>query len=447
MSKHFTNDPQVGESGGGLLATAENIAAAESLKAGAVDGLAPGYPQSVRKTIALVLVAAVGMYIMMLTLSTALSLRIAAIAPDTKETSLSLAVSIAALLQLIAIPIGGALSDRTTSRLGRRRPWIIRLLIPALLTMAIIGAFTSMPLIVVSYVVGITCAQLAFSTYAVIPVEGIPDKMRARVMGLMGMFGALAFSGGSFLAAALQGVPVLMMTAPVLLALVCTLPLLFLYKDPAKAKADVPPLDVAGLFKNLIVDPRKYPDFGWVWLARFLAGVAMTGLFTYFIYFMIDGLGTPLQEVGQNAGLLTLLSAPVSVFFFTVSGWLSDKVGRRKPFVIAAALLMAAALLIAGTATTFTQFVVAWLVFAVGQAMYLTVDLALCAAVLPNAEDVGKDMGVFQLALSIPSIVVPLIAPAVLGVGAGHNYLLLWGLCALLCAIGALAVFKVKGVR
>lgn len=162
---------------------------------------------------------------------------------------------------------------------------------------------------------------------------------------------------------------------------------------------------------------------------------------------MIDGLGTPLQEVGQNAGLLTLLSAPVSVFFFTVSGWLSDKVGRRKPFVIAAALLMAAALLIAGTATTFTQFVVAWLVFAVGQAMYLTVDLALCAAVLPNAEDVGKDMGVFQLALSIPSIVVPLIAPAVLGVGAGHNYLLLWGLCALLCAIGALAVFKVKGVR
>ena len=191
----------------------------------------------------------------------------------------------------------------------------------------------------------------------------------------------------------------------------------------------------------------KRQDFGWVWLARFLAGVAMTGLFTYFIYFMIDGLGTPLQQVGQSAGLLTLLSAPVSVFFFTFSGWLSDKVGRRKPFVIAAALLMAAALLIAGTATTFTQFIVAWLVFAVGQAMYLTVDLALCAAVLPNAKDVGKDMGVFQLALSIPSIVVPLVAPAVLGLGAGHNYLMLWGLCALLCALGAVAVFKVKGVR
>ena len=412
-----------------------------------VGTLSPEFPQNYRKTITLVLIAAAGMYIMMLTLSTALSLRIAAIAPDTKETSLSLAVSMAALLQLVLIPLGGALSDRTTSRFGRRRPWIVGMLALALVCMAMIGAVASIPVIVVSYIVGISVAQLAFSSYAVIPVEGVPDNMRGKVMGLMGMFGALAMSAGSYLAAALVGVPFFMMTAPVLLAIVCSLPLIFLYKDPAKAKADVPALDIAALFKNLIVDPRKHPDFGWVWLARFLAGVAMTGMFTYFIYFMIDGLGLALPVAGANAGFLSLLSAPVSVFFFTFSGWLSDKVGRRKPFVAGAAVLMAAALVIGGTARTFEQFIVAWLVFAVGQAMYLTVDLALCASVLPNSADVGKDMGVFQLALSIPSIVVPLIAPAVLGIGAGHNYLMLWGLCALLCGLGALAVYKVKGVR
>jgi MFS family permease len=237
------------------------------------------------------------------------------------------------------------------------------------------------------------------------------------------------------------------MTVPVLLAIVCSLPLLALYKDPAKTKADVPALDVAAIFKNLIVDPRKHPDFGWVWLARFLAGAAMTGMFTYFIYFMIDVLGLTLPQAGAKAGFLSLLSAPVSIFFFTFSGWLSDKIGRRKPFVAGAALLMASALIIAGTARTFEQFVIAWLVFAVGQAMYLTVDLALCASVLPNSADVGKDMGVFQLALSIPAIVVPLIAPAVLGLGAGHNYLALWGLCAVLCAAGAAVVYRVKNVR
>ena len=440
MSEHTSTAPQLGEPGGGLTDVVAEHASTEGR-------LPPEFPQNVKKTVTLVLIAAAGMYIMMLTLSTALSLRIADITPDGKEAALSLAVSFGALLQLVGVPLGGALSDRTTSQFGRRRPWVVGMLAIALVGMAVIGSVSSIPVIIVAYVIGITAAQVGFSSYAVIPVEGVPDNMRGKVMGFMGMFGALAMSAGSYLAAALVGVPFFLMTAPVLLAIVCSLPLLLLYKDPAKAKADVPPLDVAGLFKNLILDPRKYPDFGWVWLSRFLAGVAMTGLFTYFIYFMIDGLGVALPDVGKNAGLLTLLSAPVSVFFFTFSGWLSDKVGRRKPFVIAAALFMAAALVIGGTATTFTQFVVAWLVFAIGQAMYLTVDLALCAAVLPNAKDVGKDMGVFQLALSIPSIIVPLVAPAVLGVGGGHNYLLLWGICAVLCALGAVAVFKVKGVR
>lgn len=331
--------------------------------------LPPEFPQNHRRTIALVLIAAAGMYIMMLTLSTALSLRIASIAPDGKEAALSLAVSFGALLQLVGVPLGGALSDRTTSQFGRRRPWIAGMLAIALAGMAVIGTTSSIPVIVVAYIVGITAAQVGFSSYAVIPVEGVPDNMRGKVMGMMGMFGALAMSAGSYLAAALVSVPFFLMTAPVLLAIACSLPLLIGYKDPAKAKADVPPLDIAGLFKNLIVDPRKHPDFGWVWLSRFLAGVAMTGLFTYFIYFMMDGLGLPIAQAGANAGFLSLLSAPVSIVFFTASGWLSDKIGRRKPFVVAAALFMATALFVAGTATTFNQFIVAWLLFAVGQSM------------------------------------------------------------------------------
>ncbi|MFZ0531279.1 MAG: MFS transporter [Propionicimonas sp.] len=441
MNESPSTSPQVAEPGGGLLEAAELIDIDD------FDHLAPEYPQSVKKTIALVLIAAAGMYVMMLTLGTALSLRIATVAPEGKEAALGMAVSISALLLLVAIPLGGALSDRTTSRFGRRRPWVIGMLLPSLAAMAAIGLTDSVPVIVGAYIIGITCAQVAFNAYAVIPVEGIPNSMRGRVMGFMGMFGALAMSAGSYLAAALVGMPLVMMTAPVVLALLLSLPLLVLYKDPVKSADEVPPLNIAGLFKGFIVNPRKHPNFGWVWLSRFCAGIAMTGLFTYFIYFMIDGLGLPLPSAGANAGLLSLLSAPVSILFFAASGWLSDKLGRRKPFVIGAALTMALALVVAGTARSFEQFMVAWIIFAMGQAMYLTVDLALCAEVLPNAKDTGKDMAVFGLALSIPNIIVPAVAPALLASGAGHNYLLLWGGCAALCALGAIAVFKVKGVR
>jgi MFS family permease len=402
---------------------------------------------SPRRTIALVLLAAVGMYIMMLTLSTALSLRIAMVDPATKEASYGFAVSISALLLLFTVPLTGALSDRTPGRFGRRRPWIIGCLIPALLAAVVMGTVPSVPVIVAGYVVAIVCAQAAFNAYAVIPVEGLPDDRRGRVMGLMGMFGALAMSAGSYLASWLVGTPLFLMVAPVLLALLSSIPLLLFYKDPAKTRAELPALDLKGIAKSFVVDPRKHRDFAWAWFSRFLAGIAMTALFSYFIFFMMDGLHMPIAEAGASAGTLTLVSAPVSILFFTLSGWFSDKIGRRKPFVVAAALLMAAGLVIGGTSTSFAQFLAAWLVFSMGQAMYLTVDLALCAAVLPDARDTGKDMAVFSLALSIPNIIVPAAAPAILAIGGGHNFGLLWFIAAGLCALGAVTVTWIKGVR
>ncbi|WP_062205179.1 MFS transporter [Demequina salsinemoris] len=402
---------------------------------------------SPRKTIGLVLVAAAGMYVMAMSMSTALSLRIASVAPDTKDVIYSRTVSVGALLMLVVIPIVGALSDRTTSRFGRRRPWIVGGLAVALVA-ALFAGLSANPLIIgAAYVVLVTAMQAAFNAYAVIPVEAVPDAMRARVMGIMGLFGALAYSGGSYLTGALVGQPILLMSAPILLAVLTALPLLALYRDPVKAKAEVPALDVKALVGGLLVNPRKHPNFGWTWLARMLAGIAMASLLTYFVYYMIDILQVPLTEVGAKAGLLTLISAPISIVFFTGSGWLSDKVGSRKPFVAAAAGLMALALVLGAMADSFTSFAVAWCIFAMGQAIYLTVDLALCAAVLPDAKDAGKDMAVFGLALSIPNIIVPAVGPTVLAIGGGGNYALLWIGAAVLCLVGASLMPLIRGVR
>ena len=269
--------------------------------------------------------------------------------------------------------------------------------------------------------------------------------MRARVMGFMGMMGALAMSAGAAIAGRLVGTPALMMTVPVLLALATTFPLILLYKDPQRDKADVPALDLGGLFSGFFVNPRKHPNFGWVWLSRFLAGIAMTAFLSFFVLYLITNLHFTPAEAGARASLLSLYSAPVSIALFTGSGWLSDKLGRRKPFVIGSALVMALALIIGGRAASFNQFIIAWMVFAVGQAMYLTVDLALCAQVLPNEADTGKDMAVFGLALNLPTILVPAAAPAILG--AGNNYTLLWGIAAVLCALGAVVIPLVKGVK
>lgn len=127
------------------------------------NGSVPAAAGSPRRTMALVLVAALGMYVMILTLSTALSLRLAVLDPAAKETSYGLAVSISAFVLLAAVPLAGALSDRTPGRFGRRRPWILGCLLVALLGAAVIGAVPSTSVIVVAYVVAIVAAQAAFN--------------------------------------------------------------------------------------------------------------------------------------------------------------------------------------------------------------------------------------------------------------------------------------------
>ncbi|WP_180271993.1 MFS transporter [Actinomyces ruminis] len=301
-------------------------------------------------------------------------------------------------------------------------------------------------IIVPAYVVGLTFAQAGFNAYAVIPVEGIPANMRGRVMGFMGLCGALAMSAAAYIASAFVGNTVLLMCIPPFLAIVCIIPLLLLYKDPQHSHDEVPQGGLLSIFTNFFVNPIKHPNFGWVWLARFLAGIAMTSFLNFFVLYLIIRLHNDPETAGKLAGRLSLMSAPISIIFFTGSGWLSDKLGVRRPLVALAAVIMAGALVMAALSSNFTVFTVAWCLFAMGQAMYLTVDLALCAAVLPSEADAGKDMAVFGLALNLPTVIVPALAPTILG-AQNDNYPLLWGIAAVFCFIGALLMPLIKGVK
>ncbi|SDN77778.1 Major Facilitator Superfamily protein [Actinomyces ruminicola] len=400
-----------------------------------------------RKTIWLVIIAAIGGYIMMMGMGTALQLRLSVIDEDLATLVYSRATSLSALLMLAVVPIVGALSDRTLSRLGRRRPWIVGGYLVAFACFLIIGSSTSSIVIIAAYIIGIASAQAGFNAYSVIPVEGVPGNMRGRIMGFMGLCGALAMSAGSYIAGALVDIStILLMTVPPALAIITALPLLLLYKDPQHSREEIPQGGTLDMFAHMFVNPVKHPNFGIVWLSRFLAGAGMAAFLGFFVLYLIIGLHMSPAEAGAQAGHLSLMSAPVSIAVFMGSGWISDKLGMLRPLVALAAIIMAAGLIIAATSTSVAGFTVAWLVFAVGQPMYLTVDLALCAKVLPNEADAGKDMAVFGLALNLGNVLVPAVAPTLLG-PASNNYPLLWGAAAALVFTGALLMPLVKGVK
>jgi MFS family permease len=188
-------------------------------------------------------------------------------------------------------------------------------------------------------------------------------------------------------------------------------------------------------------------DFAWNWVSRLLLGVAYVGIQTFAVFFLSDTAGLSTEAAAGEYARITAISTPVSVVCFLVSGYLSDRLGRRKAFVVMGAILIAGALVIAAVTQSLTGFLVAWLVLTVGQAIYLTVDIAIAAAVVPDDAQAGKAMSVFQVATLLPNVLAPIAAVAVLTVSGGENYPVFFLVLAVLALLSAIAVMFVRRIR
>jgi MFS family permease len=165
----------------------------------------------------------------------------------------------------------------------------------------------------------------------------------------------------------------------------------------------------------------------------------------YQAYYLLEKIGSAETEVPQQIFLATLVQAVLVVAASLVGGRLSDRIGRRKIFVLTASIVYGLALFVVAAATTFSGFLLGMALGGLGFGMYVAVDLALVADVLPN-KDNAKDLGVFNIASALPFSIAPAMAPAILTLGGGSYGVLyaVGGSCAIL---GALAILPVRGVR
>ena len=97
----------------------------------------------------------------------------------------------------------------------------------------------------------------------------------------------------------------------------------------------------------------------------------------------------------------------------------------------------------------FAQFVFFEALLGLAYGIYAAVDLALVVDVLPNPDDSGKDLGVFNIASALPQTAAPVVGAALLAVGSvnNQNYGLMLYVAGAMALIGALVVVPIKGVR
>ena len=399
--------------------------------------------------VALYVLAYLGTILMFLApLLVSLSLKVnALVGTEQAPGSLSLVAGVGAFLAMFANPLFGHLSDRTTSRFGMRRPWMVIGVLGGSFGTFVVAAAPNIAVVLVGWCIAqLFLNALLAALVAVLP-DQVPVTQRGRVAGVLGICLPIASVTGTYLVQVFAPNTLAMFMAPCALGGVLVLVFAATLHDrrltPVQSTRPWSLRQFAGSF---YVSPRKNPDFAWVFTSRFMFVLAYAFLTTYQAYYLLEHVGSPEDRVPRQVFLGTLVMSSVVVAASLVGGWLSDLAGRRKVFVGAASAVFGVAMFVIAVASGFGGFLVGMAIGGLGFGLYMAVDLALVADVLPDPASAAKDLGVMNIAGALPSAVAPALAPAILAVSSG-SYSVLYAVAGACALLGAGAVLRVKRVR
>jgi MFS family permease len=364
-----------------------------------------------------------------------------------KVAVLGIVTGIGAAVAMISNPVAGALSDRTTSRFGRRHPWTVGgALAGAAALVLLSGQHT-----VAGLIAGWCLAQAGLNAMQASVTAGVPDHVPVAQRGLVSGWIGLPQTLGVVLAVALvtfvvTGNPGYVLIAVLVVA--CVLPFALTTGDPRLPREARPPWRWRAFAASFWVSPRRHPDFAWAWITRFAVNLGNAMALLYLLYFLRDRIHYSRLFPGQKAedGLLILvLIYTVAVVLTAVAGGVvSDRTGHRKRPVTISGLVMAAAAVLLAAWPTWPGAMAAAAVMGLGFGVYLSVDQALVTQVLPSAAGRAKDLGIINIANSGPQVIAPaLAAPLVSQLG---GYTTLWLSVAVITILGSAFVWKIRSV-
>jgi MFS family permease len=373
--------------------------------------------------------------------------QVEAIDPAAKVENLGLLTSIAALTSIAGLLAGGAISDRTTGRFGRRTPSLaVGAIASALLMLAMANVSSLVTL-------GLLFAALWFTSnyYQGALTPALPDRVpierrgtAASVMALGTPFGVIvgvnyAAQSGHF--AGYVGLALLLVTA--------TAGFLICAPEGPAIRRPAPAPDALRTRSALasFLSAFRSRDFSLAFAARALMFFSVFNVTGYIYYIAQDFIGTrnlPGQDPQFAVSLLISIQMGACIVSAAAAGWLADRFGRMKLLVAISSIGIAAALFVPVLSPDWSGMIAMELCVGLFFGAYLAVDLALMSLVLPDPDNEGRDMAILAIATGAPQILSPLTGALLIG-SFGYQALFLFG--ALMAVASGLLIFKIKSVR
>ncbi|MGN9847201.1 MFS transporter [Nonomuraea sp. H19] len=367
---------------------------------------------------------------------------------SSKASSLSLVNSAGVVLLMILQPIIGTLSDRTRSRWGRRAPYVASGAVAGAALIALMPVAPSIAVLVIVWSLIQLASGLVGGPLSATVADRVPEERLGTVSAVTGLVAYAAAIGGAYVAGILFSVIGLASYYAIAIAVaLLTIPFLLIARDRSSRSMPREPIRIGTIFASFVVALRDR-DYRLAWISKVLFWLGVGISSTYGIYMLQSYISPALSaaKAAQLAPLMLVAALPATLLSMAIAGRFSDRLQRRKPFVIAAALILAVGLLVPWVWPTLPAMFIQAVVGGLGLGAFFVVDQALFIDLLPDENSSARDLGMAAMAQSLGTAGGPIIAGVVVTV-AGGAYGPVWPVGAVVVMFSALAILPIRRAR
>lgn len=364
---------------------------------------------------ALIELAALGALVTPLVVT--LSLKVLQLVPETeKEGSLGLVTALGALAALIANPVFGHLSDRTRSRFGRRRPWLLGGVGGGILASVIIAIAPNVPVLVIAWMLSQAAYNSTLASLSALLADQVPEEQRAKASGIFGAIGFLGMVPAMLVAAFFaSNLTIVVLTMPVVAVIIVGVVCIFI-PDPPIERMEGSQGSILEVFRAFLFNPFRVPMFSLVWIQRATMQFGYTVVSTFGLFYLMARLDMDQVAAASLTSTATLVGAALNFVAAFACGYLASRRGNYGSFIIGSALIMALSLLLKAFTQDVSVFWASTLLAGFALGVFYAVDLALAMRTLPAGEE-GKYLGIFNMAKTLPQSIAPAVAPFIVLIG------------------------------
>ena len=347
-------------------------------------------------------------------------------APGTEGTSLALVAAAQFIFAIAVQPTVGSISDYTTSRWGRRKPYIVfGALFDALF---LFGIATANSLIALTAFVTL----LSLSTnIARGPFQGyVPDLVPDRQVGLASSMVGLMQVLGNVVGFALAAIAntrgsvglAIMAVAAIELVTMISVVIRVPNGPPAQPRAGKSWITIAA--QTWGTDILREHSYLWLLASRLFILMGGAAVLNFIFLYLRDGQGLNQVEAGGAFLQMLLAATVVSLLSIIPASRLSDRIGR-KPVIYGCSVIGAIGVGLIALAPNVMVATIGAAIFGASQGTFLSVDWALMTDIIPKAAS-GRYMGLSNVVTASSTTIAVFIGGPLIdafnrsfGVGAG----------------------------